>query len=116
MALGSGSPTWRTQPQRDSSSILQTLAILATSKDSRLGALPLSRLQSLNADRNTLAHGHVDQNPFDGAYTLALKEKDRDYPVARVVKLAEQLAQIAERLRHTEEIYAFVDLTAGGAT
>jgi hypothetical protein len=91
---------------------LETLAILGTSKDSHLTALPLAKLRTLNADRNTLAHGHFDQNPYDGAYTLALKEKTRDYPVQRVLTLADELAQIAERLRITEILYDFEDLDA----
>ena len=65
---------------------LETLDILVSStKNSELSTLPLTRLRSLNTDRNNLAHGHFDQNPFDGAYTLALAAKTRDYPVSRIL-------------------------------
>lgn len=92
----------------------ETLAVLGTSKDSRLIAIPLEKVRRLNADRNRLAHGHFDQNPFDGAYTLALKEKDRDYPIEHVLALAAELSQIAEQLRTAEILYDFVDLDAKG--
>lgn len=92
---------------------LEVLAILAnTSKGNHLGQIPLARLRSLNADRNNLAHGHFDQNPYDGSYTVVLKEKTRDYPVERILALATELAQIAELLRTAEILYDFKVLTA----
>jgi hypothetical protein len=91
---------------------LTTLEMLATSpKGSRLSASPVRRLRSLNADRNNLAHGHFDQNPFDGSYAIVLAKKTRDYPVACIRALAAELTQIAELLRHTEILYDFEDLT-----
>jgi hypothetical protein len=91
---------------------LETLAILATSKDGELGAIPVARLRSLNTDRNALAHGHFDQNPYDGSYWVVLKEKARDYPIQRVLALASELTQIAEQLYRTEVFYDFEDLDA----
>jgi hypothetical protein len=91
---------------------LETLNILAnTTKNGQLLALPLGKLKSLNADRNYLAHGHFDQNPFDGSYTLVLAAKTRDYPVSRILALAAELAQIADQFRHAEILYDFDDLT-----
>ena len=41
---------------------LETLDVLASNtKNGGLSALPISRLRSLNTDRDTLAHGHFDQ-------------------------------------------------------
>jgi hypothetical protein len=92
---------------------LEVLAILAsTSKNNHLGRIPLTRLRSLNADRNKLAHGHFDQNPYDGSYTVVLKEKTSDYPIERILALATELTQIAELLRTAEVLYDFKDLTA----
>jgi hypothetical protein len=92
---------------------LETLDILAnTSKSGNLGPIPLARLRSLNTDRNALAHGHFDQNPFDGSYTLVLQKKRRDYPTERVLTLTAELAEIADRLRITEELYFFKNLDA----
>jgi hypothetical protein len=90
---------------------LETLDILAsTSKDGNLREIPLARLRSLNAHRNALAHGHFDQNPFDGSYALVLKGKARDYPMERVLMLTSDLAEIGEQLRSTEVIYDFENL------
>lgn len=92
---------------------LEVMAILAsTSKDNHLSRIPLTRLRSLNADRNKLAHGHFDQNPYDGSYKMVLKEKTRDYPIERILALATELTQIAELLRTAEVLYDFKDLTA----
>jgi hypothetical protein len=86
---------------------LETLAMLATSEGGHLGATPLARLRSLNTHRNNLAHGHFDQNPFDGSYKLALNKKIGDYPTERMLTLTSELTQIAEQLRSTEVLYAF---------
>jgi hypothetical protein len=91
---------------------LETLDILAsTTTHSALAALSVAKLRSLNGDRNKLAHGHFDQNPFDGSYTLILKAKTGDYPTVRVRKLAEELAEFAEQLRHMEAMYEFEEVT-----
>jgi len=95
---------------------LATLEILATATmNNSLSATPIARLRSLNADRNTLAHGHFDQNPFDGSYAIVLAAKTRDYPVTHIRGLAAELAQIAERLRTTEILCDFEDLGERGA-
>jgi hypothetical protein len=95
---------------------LATLEILATSaKNNRLSGTPIARLRALNTDRNNLAHGHFDQNPFDGSYAIVLAKKTRDYPVTQIRSLATELGQIAELLRTTEILYDFEDLTQTGA-
>jgi hypothetical protein len=68
-------------------------------------------LRSLNADHNTLAHGHFDQHPFDSSYTLLLAAKTRDHPITRVADLASELARIADQFRHVELAYHFENLT-----
>jgi hypothetical protein len=91
---------------------LSTLEILASAAPSgSLSAIPVVRLRSLNTDRNNLAHGHFDQNPFDGSYWIVLAAKARDYPVVLIRSLAEELAKIADQLRTTEILYDFEDLT-----
>jgi hypothetical protein len=90
-----------------------TLEILATTtKSGPLSAAPIARLRALNADRNNLAHGHFDQNPYDGSYAIVLKAKTGDYPVAHIRGLAAELTQIAACLRHSEILYDFEDLTS----
>jgi hypothetical protein len=91
---------------------LGTLEILASATpNGRLSASPIPTLRSLNTDRNNLAHGHFDQNPFDGSYSIVLAKKAREYPAPQVRNLASELAKIAEWLRNTEVLYDFEDLT-----
>ncbi|MFD2054957.1 hypothetical protein ACFSQT_18400 [Mesorhizobium calcicola] len=89
---------------------LDTLEALSTT--SRLGGvatLPMSRLRSLNADRNRLAHGHFDQNPFDGSYNVVLAAKAHEYPIKRISALANELATIAEKFRQAYLAHHFDD-------
>jgi hypothetical protein len=90
---------------------IDVLQILATSAPA-LKDLPFARMRAINSDRNTLAHGHFDQNPFDGSYSLVSKAKWIDYPAERVGELADELVAIAEGLRMTEVWYDFDDLDA----
>lgn len=91
---------------------LTTLEILASATPtSRISASPTEKLRALNTDRNNLAHGHLDQNPFDGSYSIVLAKKAREYPADQVRSLAAELMQIAEWLRTTEILYDFEDLT-----
>ena len=72
--------------------------------------MPMGRLRSLNADRNRLVHGHFDQNPFDGSYTVQLSAKAHEYPIKRVSALAQELDAIAEQFRHAYFAHHFEDL------
>jgi hypothetical protein len=91
---------------------LEALELLATSsKNLMLSPSSITRLRTLNTDRNNLAHGHFDQNPFDGSYWIVLKAKAADYPVERIHALTSELTQIAGELRTNELIYDFEDLT-----
>lgn len=40
------------------------------SLDVRTGNVDLSKLKELNEVRNKVAHGHFDQDPFDGSFTI----------------------------------------------
>jgi hypothetical protein len=87
---------------------LEKLEILISStKNSQFSMLPVAKLRSLNTDRNNLAHGHFDQNPYDGSYRLILAAKTRDYPVSRIVTLVEELCQILVGLHTAEVLYDF---------
>jgi hypothetical protein len=83
---------------------------VSTATNRQLSKLPIERLRALNGDRNNLAHGHFDQNPYDGSYQLTLAAKTRDYPISRILSLAEELGQIVENLRTAEIIFEFEDL------
>jgi len=70
----------------------------------------LARLAQLNASRNRLAHGHFDQNPFDGTYKLVEKARERDFPIAVIAAEAAELAGIAETLRDIKFWFMLADL------
>lgn len=91
---------------------LATLDVLSSNAETRaLSSLPFDRLRLFNTVRNRLAHGHFDQNPFDGSYQLVLKAKVHDYPSARVAEMAAELVEIADQFRLTEAIYDFDDVS-----
>lgn len=87
--------------------------LMSDAANKPLSGLPVAKLRTLHGDRNKLAHGHFDQNPYDGSYKVIQAAKARDYPVPRIRELAAELSQIAERLRTVEFLHDFDDLTQG---
>ena len=85
--------------------------LMSDGANTPLSGLPVAKLRTLHGDRNKLAHGHFDQNPYDGSYKVIQAAKARDYPVPRVLELAAELSQLAERLRTVEILHDFDDLT-----
>lgn len=87
--------------------------------DLGLSRVDCDRLADLNGQRNIVVHGHFDQNPFDGSFTLKRprrwsaekKHKVATFPVSRLAKLASDVAAEADRLRHVEAFYDFQDIT-----
>jgi hypothetical protein len=88
--------------------------LMSAAKSPQFAALPVAKLWSLNGARNDLAHGHFDQNPYDGSYRLTLAAKSRDYPVSRILKLVEDLAHVVLALNNTEILYDFDNFTIEG--
>lgn len=66
----------------------------------------IEKLHQLNNERNIVAHGHFEQNPFDGDYVL-IDEKRRiqDYPVERLDKVAGELKAMAGYLSALVDFY-----------
>jgi|GEM_PF-947577 len=93
---------------------LDVLEILATCVPP-LTNIPFARLRAIHGDRNKLAHGHFDQNPFDGSYAVVAKSKSLDYPSTRIGALADELALIAESMRMAEAWYDFDTVAPGQA-
>lgn len=85
---------------------LEALDILLTCKPTPAD-VPLKRLRNLNTHRNNLAHGHFDQNPFDGSYVLQKSATKHEYPLARVAALTAELGEVANTLRHAVAFYEF---------
>lgn len=55
--------------------------------------------QMLSGERNTLAHGHFDQNPFSGSYKVVTGTKTADLSVARIKQLSFEAAQVIDDFR-----------------
>jgi hypothetical protein len=90
---------------------VDTLELLITACVTKaIETLPIARLRSISGDRNILAHGHFDQNPFDGSYIVVLTTKTRDYPTERIERLISELKDIADQFRHAELEYHFSDV------
>ena len=94
-------------------SFSQRLSLLGvlTSADTHLPQVSVARLQSLNGDRNLLAHGHFEQNPFDGSYKVFFRQKYKDYPIARIERLADQMTDALEQFRLAEAVRDFEPVT-----
>jgi hypothetical protein len=85
---------------------ITTFALLQAFRP-ELAGLDVERLQQLNDDRNKLAHGHMDQNPFDGSYEIwdrrTFQEKKK-FPTDMVRRGREELELMGDRLRVMEAL------------
>lgn len=90
---------------------VNTAELLATGAGAEIASLPFQQLRTLGGHRNILAHGHFDQNPFDGSYRLALSAKVQDYPIEKIDFLAAELEALSEALRFVEVSYHFSDVS-----
>jgi hypothetical protein len=75
-----------------------------------VAALPFARLRQIAEDRNKLAHGHFDQNPFDGSYDLVLRQQAHDFPIERIDGLMIELSNIALEFRSAFHWREFDDI------
>lgn len=57
----------------------------------QLDGIDLSELSQLNGNRNVVAHGHFEQDPFSGEYTLIGKTVYRDYSTERLNEITQRL-------------------------
>jgi hypothetical protein len=71
----------------------------------------IEKLRALGTERNNLAHGHFDQNPFDGNYQVVTNRKTRSIPIEQISKLTERAESACNELRdsvtffHVEELF-----------
>jgi hypothetical protein len=70
----------------------------------------IEELRYLGAERNHLAHGHFDQNPFDGTYNIVTDRKTLTVPVTKIVKLVERAEKAWDDLRNSRAFFWFDDL------
>ena len=71
-----------------------------------LDRVDLSKLHQLNNDRNVVAHGHFEQNPFDGDYVLiGRKKRIEDYPTERLDRITADLQAASRQLSVLVDFY-----------
>jgi hypothetical protein len=72
-------------------------------------------MRELAKHRNHLAHGHFDQNPFDGSYEVVSPKKNvaADYPVEKLDRLIADAEKVITTLRYGEAVYSFKDIPPG---
>jgi len=87
-------------------------ALAARSRQPGTAGLSFDRLREINTVRNRLAHGHFEQNPFQGDYQIVLRQKYFDYPAVRVREIERELDAIVHELRSAYYGYFFSDLDA----
>lgn len=65
----------------------------------KLRDLQFEELVALNELRNVVAHGHFDQNPFQGDYALIGKTRRDDFPAKRLDEITARLEEAANVIK-----------------
>lgn len=95
----------------DFSRKLQTLDLLTLATHSgQLKDAPIKEMRQIAGERNTVAHGHFDQNPFDGEYQLKGKGRYSDYSPKRLDALTRRCNEVWQRLRTIDAGFHFETL------
>jgi hypothetical protein len=100
--------------QKEFSHKLLVLDLLKSSSEGQgIRDVSLTQMRQIAVERNKLAHGHFDQNPFDGTYDVVTKGSVRSqYSVEDLDALAATAAKAWDELRYAEAYYTFVDAPA----
>lgn len=96
---------------RRKSNILRILSL--DPKNPHLAAIRFERILSMISVRNILAHGHFEQNPYDGSHTVVpvdRSKRDTRYQPPELAAMAAELREIAAILRDAELMCMFDDL------
>ncbi len=91
-------------------------ALAARSREPSTLALEFDQLRRINGVRNKLAHGHFDQNPFQGSYQIVVKKKNIEFPAIQVRNIAAELDKAVDTLRGAYYSYFFEDIDFNEAT
>ena len=87
---------------------LLALDLLKSSQEgAAIADVPIPLMKQVAGERNTLAHGHFDQNPFDGSYDIVVKNVRASYSVERLDGLTEMADKALQALRHASAVYDF---------
>jgi hypothetical protein len=66
-----------------------------------------SALTNIAKERNKLAHGYFDQNPFSGDYDIVVRNVPQQYSVEKLNALTKEANELWTALRCAEGYYAF---------
>jgi hypothetical protein len=89
---------------------LLILDLLKTSTEGKvLADVPIDLMKQVAGERNILAHGHFDQNPFDGTYAVVTTKVRAEYSVERLDDLTNKAGRAWEALRYVDAHYDFSD-------
>lgn len=68
--------------------------------DKRIESIGFDDLVELNRLRNIVAHGHFEQNPFQGDYELISNQKThKDFSVERLDDITKRLDEVGDRVK-----------------
>lgn len=82
---------------------LLVLDLLKTSTEGKvLADVPIDLMKQVAGERNVLAHGHFDQNPFDGTYEVVTARVRTEYPVSRLDDLTSKADVAWDLLRYVD--------------
>ncbi len=92
---------------------LVTLDLLSLAFPGPVSKDVIYELRELANHRNHLAHGHFDQNPFNGEYEVVTsRDKRRTMSVTAIQSLAKRAEAAWDKLRYIEFYFRFDDLDA----
>jgi hypothetical protein len=66
--------------------------------------------------RNFLAHGHFDQNPFDGSYVVTNRRKHSYFSIESIDALTDQATNACDALSGAQAVYRYSFLREPDAT
>ena len=92
---------------------LTTLDLISVAYPTAVPQSVTNQLRNLATQRNRLAHGHFDQNPFDGTYQVVTSRSGpKPIPVPQIQTLTEHAETVWEKLRFADAYFFFYDLVA----
>lgn len=70
-------------------------------------AIPRPEIKALAGNRNELAHGHFDQNPYSGDYEIVGRKRRRPWSPSEIDALGDEADKIWDKLRTIEAAFLF---------
>jgi hypothetical protein len=96
--------------KRDFSNKLLVLDLLKSSAEGDgIRSISMAAMREVAGERNRLAHGHFDQNPFDGSYDVVTRSVGSTYSAEMLDRLTEKANRCWDELRHASGYYEFSD-------